>query len=193
MPNRNEGYDISNIQGTEQVGSLVVWENGGMKKEDYKRFRVKTVVGPDDFASLEEVLRRRFGKALEQGTCCPIWSSSTADAASSTWREGVAGSGLDYIPVASLAKQQEEVYRFDRGSRSSSTPPRLPTLQKIRDEAHRFAITYHKTLRSQRTLTSVLDTIPGVGPTIRTMLLKTLAPPAACVRPPWRTWPPCRK
>src|SRR6185369_4893729 len=71
VPNRIEGYDISNIQGTEQVGSMVVWENGGMKKDDYKRFRVKTVVGADDFASLEEVLRRRFGKALEQGTVLP--------------------------------------------------------------------------------------------------------------------------
>ena len=67
-PNRIEGYDISNIQGTEQVGSMVVWENGDLKKDDYKRFRIRTVAGADDFASLREVLTRRFAKALEQGS-----------------------------------------------------------------------------------------------------------------------------
>jgi excinuclease ABC subunit C len=177
VPNRIEGYDISNIQGTEQVGSMVVWENGGMKKDDYKRFRVKTVVGADDFASLEEVLRRRFGKALEQGTVLP--DLVLIDGGRGQLNVGVKvlqDLGLDYIPVASLAKQQEEVYRFDLREplQLDPTSPALHTLQKIRDEAHRFAITYHKKLRSQRTLTSVLDTIPGVGPTIRTTLLKTL-------------------
>jgi excinuclease ABC subunit C len=177
VPNRIEGYDISNIQGTEQVGSMVVWENGGMKKDAYKRFRVKTVVGADDFASLEEVLRRRFGRALEQGTILP--DLVLIDGGRGQLNVGVKvlqDLGLDYIPVASLAKQQEEVYRFDLREplQLDPTSPALHTLQRIRDEAHRFAVTYHKTLRSQRTLTSVLDTIPGVGPTIRTMLLKTL-------------------
>ena len=176
-PNRIEGYDISNIQGTEQVGSMVVWENGSMKKDDYKRFRVKTVVGADDFASLEEVLRRRFAKALEQGTVLP--DLVLIDGGRGQLNVGVKvlqELGLDDIPVASLAKQQEEVYRFDLREplRLDPTAPALHTLQKIRDEAHRFAITYHKKLRQQRTLTSVLDTIPGVGPTIRTTLLKTL-------------------
>jgi excinuclease ABC subunit C len=176
-PNRIEGYDISNIQGTEQVGSLVVWENGSMKKDDYKRFRVKTVAGADDFASLEEVLRRRFAKALEQGTVLP--DLVLIDGGRGQLNVGVKvlqELGLDDIPVASLAKQQEEVYRFDLREplRLDPTAPALHTLQKIRDEAHRFAITYHKKLRQQRTLTSVLDTIPGVGPTIRTTLLKTL-------------------
>jgi excinuclease ABC subunit C len=84
--------------------------------------------------------------------------------------------GFDDIPVVSLAKQQEEVYRTDSLDPLvlDPTSPALQTLQKVRDEAHRFAITYHKTLRSKRTLTSVLDTIPGVGPGIRTSLLKTL-------------------
>jgi excinuclease ABC subunit C len=177
VPNRIEGYDISNIQGTEQVASMVVWENGGMKKSDYKRFRVRTVVGADDFASLEEVLRRRFARALEQGSVLP--DLVLIDGGRGQLNVGVKvlqDLGLDYIPVASLAKQQEEVYRFDLRDplQLDPTSPALHTLQKIRDEAHRFAITYHKKLRHQRTLTSVLDTIPGVGPTIRTTLLKTL-------------------
>jgi excinuclease ABC subunit C len=177
LPNRIEGYDISNIQGSEQVGSLVVWENGGMKKDDYKRFRVKTVSGADDFASLEEVLRRRFAKALEQGTALP--DLVLIDGGRGQLSVGVKvlqDLGLDYIPVASLAKQREEVYRSDLREPLvlDPTSPALHTLQRIRDEAHRFAITYHKKLRSQRTLQSVLDTIPGVGATIRTSLLKSL-------------------
>jgi excinuclease ABC subunit C len=176
-PNRIEGYDISNIQGTEQVGSMVVWENGAVKKDDYKRFRVRTVDGADDFASLREVLGRRFGRALELGTVLP--DLVLIDGGRGQLNVGLQvlqDLGLDYIPVISLAKQQEEVYQGD--SREplllDPTSPALHTLQKIRDEAHRFAITYHKKLRSQRTIQSALDAIPGVGPTIRTSLLKTL-------------------
>jgi len=176
-PNRIEGYDISNIQGTEQVGSLVVWENGGMKKDDYKRFRIRTVAGADDFASLREVLSRRFGRALEQGTALP--DLVLIDGGRGQLNVGLAvlqELGLDWIPVASLAKQQEEVYVGDslQPLALDPTSPALHTLQKIRDEAHRFAITYHKKLRSRRTIQSVLDAIPGIGPTIRTSLLKTL-------------------
>ena len=176
-PNRIEGYDISNIQGTEQVGSLVVWENGGMKKDDYKRFRIRTVAGADDFASLREVLSRRFGRALEQGTALP--DLVLIDSGRGQLNVGLAvlqELGLDWIPVASLAKQQEEVYVGDslQPLALDPTSPALHTLQKIRDEAHRFAITYHKKLRSRRTIQSVLDAIPGIGPTIRTSLLKTL-------------------
>jgi excinuclease ABC subunit C len=177
LPNRIEGYDISNIQGTEQVGSMVVWENGGMKKDDYKRFRIRTVEGADDFASLEEVLRRRFGKALEQGSVLP--DLVLIDGGRGQLNVGLKvlqDLGLDYIPVIALAKQQEEVYQGDslHPLALDPTSPALHALQKIRDEAHRFAITYHKKLRSKRTIQSVLDTIPGVGPTIRTSLLKTL-------------------
>src|SRR6267378_5603922 len=177
LPNRIEGYDISNIQGTEQVGSMVVWENGGMKKDDYKRFKIRTVSGADDFGSLREVLGRRFGRALEQGSVLP--DLVLIDGGRGQLNAGLKvlqELGLDYIPVAALAKQQEEVYVGD--SREplllDPTSPALHTLQKIRDEAHRFAITYHKKLRGQRTIQSALDAIPGVGPTIRTSLLKTL-------------------
>jgi excinuclease ABC subunit C len=176
-PNRIEGYDISNIQGTEQVGAMVVWENGGMKKDDYKRFRIRTVAGPDDFASLREVLARRFARALEQGSVLP--DLVLIDGGRGQLNVGLSVMqelGLDWIPVISLAKQQEEVYVGESAQPLALDPtsPALHTLQKIRDEAHRFAITYHKKLRGRRTIQSVLDGIPGVGPTIRTSLLKTL-------------------
>jgi len=177
LPNRIEGYDISNIQGTEQVGSMVVWENGGMKKDDYKRFRIRTVAGADDFASMAEVLTRRFGKALEQGSVLPDLvlidgGRGQLNAALKVLQD----LGLDYIPAVGLAKQAEEVYQPERLHPLvlDPTSPALHTLQRIRDEAHRFAITYHKKLRSKRTIQSVLDTIPGIGPSIRTSLLKTL-------------------
>ena len=177
LPNRIEGYDISSIQGSEQVGSMVVWENGDMKKDDYKRFRIKTVVGADDFASLEEMLRRRFRRSLEQGTALP--DLVLIDGGRGQLNVGLKvlqELGLDYLPVASLAKQREEVYRGEslEPLLLDPTSPALHTLQKIRDEAHRFAITYHKKLRTRRTIQSVLDGIPGIGPTIRTSLLKTL-------------------
>jgi excinuclease ABC subunit C len=177
LPNRIEGYDISSIQGSEQVGSMVVWENGDMKKDDYKRFRIKTVAGADDFASLEEMLRRRFRRSLEQGTALP--DLVLIDGGRGQLNVGLKvlqELGLDYLPVASLAKQREEVYRGEslEPLLLDPTSPALHTLQKIRDEAHRFAITYHKKLRGRRTIQSVLDAIPGIGPTIRTSLLKTL-------------------
>jgi len=177
LPNRIEGYDISSIKGSEQVGSMVVWENGGMKKDDYKRFRIKTVAGADDFASLEEMLRRRFARSLEEGTVLP--DLVLIDGGRGQLNVGLKvlqDLGLDYLPVASLAKQREEVYRGEslEPLLLDQTSPALHTLQKIRDEAHRFAITYHKKLRTRRTIQSVLDNIPGIGATIRTSLLKTL-------------------
>jgi len=177
LPNRIEGYDISSIQGSEQVGSMVVWENGELKKDDYKRFRIKTVPAADDFASLEEMLRRRFARSLEEGTVLP--DLVLIDGGRGQLNVGLKvlqDLGLDYLPVVSLAKQREEVYRSEslEPLLLDPTAPALHTLQKIRDEAHRFAITYHKKLRAKRTISSVLDSIPGVGATIRTSLLKTL-------------------
>ncbi|MGH7307154.1 MAG: excinuclease ABC subunit UvrC [Candidatus Rokuibacteriota bacterium] len=177
LPNRIEGYDISSIQGAEQVGAMVVWENGALKKDDYKRFRIRTVAGADDFASLTEMLRRRFSRSLEQGE--PLPDLVLIDGGRGQLNVGLAVMqelGLDWIPVVALAKQREEVYRSEalQPLVLDPTSPGLHTLQRVRDEAHRFAVTYHKTLRSKRTIQSVLDAIPGVGPTIRTSLLKTL-------------------
>jgi excinuclease ABC subunit C len=177
LPHRIEGFDISNIQGTEAVGSMVVWEGGGMKKDDYKRFRIRTVPGADDYAMMAEVLRRRYGKALEEGTILP--DLVLLDGGRGQLNVGLRvleELGLDFVPIVSLAKREEEVYHPESLHPLVLDPasPALHTLQKIRDEAHRFAITYHKKLRQKRTLTSVLDQIPGVGPTLRTNLLRHL-------------------
>jgi len=177
LPHRIEGFDISNIQGTEAVGSMVVWEAGTMKKDDYKRFRIRTVPGADDYAMMAEVLRRRYGKALEEGSALP--DLVLIDGGRGQLNVGLRvleELGLDFVPMVSLAKREEEVYHPERLHPLTLDPasPALHTLQKIRDEAHRFAITYHKKLRQKRTLTSVLDQIPGVGPTLRTNLLRHL-------------------
>ncbi|HSE95423.1 MAG TPA: excinuclease ABC subunit UvrC, partial [Methylomirabilota bacterium] len=176
-PHRIEGFDISNLQGTEAVGSMVVWEAGDMKKDDYKRFRIRTVPGADDYGMMAEVLRRRYGKALEDGTSLP--DLVLLDGGRGQLNVGVRvleELGLDYLPVVALAKREEEVYHPASLHPLSldAASPALHALQRIRDEAHRFAVTYHKTLRTKRTLTSVLDQIPGIGPTLRTNLLRHL-------------------
>jgi len=176
-PHRIEGFDISNIQGTEAVGSMVVWEAGAMKKDDYKRFRIRTVPEADDYAMMAEVLRRRYGKALEEGSALP--DLVLLDGGRGQLNVGMRvleELGLDFLPIVSLAKREEEVYHPASLHPLTLDPasPALHTLQKIRDEAHRFAITYHKKLRQKRTLQSVLDQVPGVGPTLRTSLLRHL-------------------
>jgi excinuclease ABC subunit C len=176
-PHRIEGFDISTIQGSETVASMVVWHDGEMKKDEYKRYKIRTVTGTDDFAAMHEVLTRRYGKALEgEGVFPDLILLDGGRGQLHAGMKALEDLGLDYLPIASLAKRAEEVYTpehlqplvLDMGS------PALQTLQKVRDEAHRFAITYHKKLRHRRTISSVLDQIQGVGPTVRTSLLKTL-------------------
>jgi excinuclease ABC subunit C len=176
-PHRIEGFDISTIQGSETVASMVVWQDGEMRKDEYKRYKIRTVTGTDDFASMREVLTRRYGRALEgEGVFPDLVLLDGGRGQLGAGMKALEDLGLDYLPIASLAKRAEEVYTperleplvLDMGS------PALQTLQKIRDEAHRFAISYHKKLRQRRTIASVLDEIPGVGPTVRTNLLKTL-------------------
>ena len=176
-PNRIEGFDISNIQGREAVGSMVVWENGGMKKDDYKRFKIRSVEGADDYAMLGEVLGRRYARALEEGGVLP--DLILLDGGRGQLNVGakvLEDLGLDWIPLAALAKREEEVFTPEslQPLVLDLTSPGLLALRKIRDEAHRFAVTYHKKLRDRRTIQSVLDQIPGVGPAIRTTLLKSL-------------------
>jgi excinuclease ABC subunit C len=123
-PNRIEGYDISNIQGSEQVGSMVVWENGGLKKDDYKRFKIRTVQGADDFASLAEVLRRRFGRALEEGSTLP--DLVLIDGGRGQLNAGLSvlqDLGLDYLPVVSLAKRRRSTGATARSPSSWTRPP----------------------------------------------------------------------
>ena len=176
-PHRIEGFDISTIQGSETVASMVVWQDGEMKKDEYKRYKIRTVTGSDDFASMHEVLTRRYGRALEgEGVFPDLILLDGGRGQLHAGMKALEDLGLDYVPIASLAKRAEEVFTperlqplvLDMGS------PALQALQKIRDEAHRFAIAYHKKLRHRRTISSVLDQIPGVGPTVRTSLLKTL-------------------
>jgi excinuclease ABC subunit C len=177
LPHRIEGFDVSNIQGDEACGSMVVWENGEMKKDEYKRFRIKTVEGADDYAMMRELLDRRGSRALEEGGTLP--DLILLDGGRGQLNAGVRALGelgLDYLPVVALAKRAEEVYTQESPEPVvlDLTSSALHALQKIRDEAHRFAISYHKRLRSRRTIRSVLDQIPGVGPAIRVNLLKSL-------------------
>ncbi len=176
-PHRIEGFDVSTIQGSETVASMVVWQDGEMKKDDYKRYKIRTVTGTDDFAAMREVLTRRYGRALEgEGVFPDLILLDGGRGQLHAGMKALEDLGLDYLPIASLAKRAEEVYTpehlqplvLDMGS------PALQVLQKVRDESHRFAISYHKKLRQRRTISSVLDQIPGVGPTVRTSLLKTL-------------------
>ena len=148
-----------------------------MKRDDYKRFRIRSVSGTDDFAAMQEVLGRRYSRAIEgEGTLPDLVLLDGGRGQLAAGLRVLETLGLDYLPVVALAKRAEEVYTADRlqplvldlGS------PALQALQRIRDEAHRFAITYHKKLRQRRTISSVLDQIPGVGPAVRTQLLRSL-------------------
>ena len=188
-PNRIECYDISNTQGTASVGSMVVFEQGVPAKRLYRRFNIQTVEGPNDFDSMEEVLTRRFKRYLaaqeERATVGSKVDESFAflpdllivDGGKGQLSRAVAVlrrfNLLDQVPVAGLAKQQEEL--FLPGKSESLMLPRnsqgLYLLQRIRDEAHRFAITAHRNRRAKAGLASTLDAVPGIGPVKRRRLL----------------------
>jgi len=186
-PLRIECYDISNLQGTDVVGSMVVMEDGLPKRSDYRRFRVRRVDGQDDFAAMEEVLTRRFRRYLterDEGARAGKRFSYPPNLILVDGGKGQLGVavrvledlGLEELPVAALAKRFEEVYRpgepdpvrIPRGSEA------LHLLQQVRDEAHRVAVTYHRQRRASRATRSVLDGIPGLGPARRTRLLKEM-------------------
>ena len=188
-PNRIECYDISNTQGTAAVGSMVVFEQGTPNKKLYRRFNIKTVVGPDDFASMEEVLSRRFkrwksaqgneevGKKVDQsfGVLPDLLVIDGGKGQLSRAVKVLVEFGLDKeILAAGLAKEHELL--FLPGKDSPIELPRnsqgLFLLQRIRDEAHRFAITAHRNLRKKEKFISRLDQIPGIGPSRKKELLK---------------------
>jgi excinuclease ABC subunit C len=184
-PRRIECFDISNTQGREAVASLAVFSDGQPKGADYRRFRIKTIEGPNDFAMLQEAVRRRFRKGLEEQRELAAGEGKFAVFPDLLLIDGGKGQlsavmavlrelGLTRLDVASLAKKEEEVYLPDRENptRLSRHSGGLKLLQRIRDEAHRFAITYHKTLRDRRTLASDLDRIPGIGPVKKKALLR---------------------
>ncbi len=211
-PQRIECYDISNTQGTNSVGAMVVFEAGRPKPSEYRRFKIKTVEGPNDFASHQEVLRRRFRNVAKQAAADVEIASDiiahtdtdieAADHATSDetptviqfqheWAlpeliiidggKGQLSAAMEVlqelhidIPAVGLAKENEEI--FTPGSPDPIILPRssqgLYMVQRIRDEAHRFGITYHRKLRSDRTFKSVLDEIPGIGPKRKQALMK---------------------
>ncbi|MFA5883692.1 MAG: excinuclease ABC subunit UvrC [Acidimicrobiia bacterium] len=186
-PLRIECFDISNLQGTEIVASMVVMEDALPKRSDYRRFKIRTTDGQDDFASMEEALTRRFRRYLDErdeGARAGKRFSYPPNLLLVDGGKGQLGVavrvleelGLEDIAVASLAKRFEEVYRPGQAD-----PIRIPRdsealylLQQVRDEAHRFAITYHRQLRGKRSIQSVLDDVPGLGPVRRNRLLKEL-------------------
>jgi excinuclease ABC subunit C len=213
-PRRIECYDISNTQGTNSVASMVVFEDGRSKRSEYRRFKIKTVEGANDFASHQEVLRRRFKRALaDQGLAerptddealdeQPAEAVGAEDAEQparldaaphSAWAQipdliiidggkGQLSAALEVmedlelteIPVVGLAKENEEI--FVKGRAAPILLPRtsqsLYLVQRIRDEAHRFAITYHRKLRGKSSVRSALDDVPGIGPTRKRALLR---------------------
>jgi excinuclease ABC subunit C len=174
-PRRIECFDISNIQGADVVASMVVFEEGLPRKGDYRKFRVRGIGdAPDDFASMREVVGRRYRRLLEEGKELPdlvLIDGGKGQLSAAT--EALAELGLGDQPVASLAKREELIFVPGRDEpvalpRSS---PVLQFVQRVRDEAHRFAIGFHRKVRSKRTLRSELDDIPGVGPIKRRKLL----------------------
>jgi excinuclease ABC subunit C len=174
-PRRIECFDISNIQGSDIVASMVVFEAGVPKKSDYRKFRIRGVSGaPDDFASMREVVGRRYRRLLEEGKELPeLVLIDGGKGQLSAAVQALEELGLGEQAVASLAKKEELI--FVRGREEPLALPRsspvLQLVQRVRDEAHRFAIGYHRKARSQRTLRSELDEIPGIGPNRRRKLL----------------------
>jgi excinuclease ABC subunit C len=178
FPHRIEGYDISNIQGTSAVGSMVVFEDGGAKPSNYRRFRIRSVAGSDDYAMMREMIRRRFQKHGGDGD---KWASlpdlilidggkGHLNAAISAMHEA----GAADIQVVSIAKENEDIFlpALNDPVPMDKSSPELHLVQRVRDEAHRFAITYHKNVRSKASRESALDSVSGIGPTRKKALIK---------------------
>lgn len=200
-PARIECYDISNIQGTAATGSMVVFAKGAPRKSDYRRFKIRTVDGADDYAMMQEVLRRRFRRLVAHREEADVVSTTGVKAdgpratpETSAWTitpdlvivDGGKGQlnaalevmqelGVDHIPVIGLAKQKEEIFR--PGEPEPIVLPHdsqaLFLVQRLRDEAHRFALNYHRRLRRKEGIASILEEVPGIGPKRRQALLRT--------------------
>jgi excinuclease ABC subunit C len=176
LPRRIECFDISHIQGAETVASMVVWEDGAMKKSDYRKFQVKTVSGVDDFASMREVIQRRYKRLLDDNK--PFPSLILIDGGLGQLHAAYAALeeiGVTLQPLASIAKREEIIYVYGQENEPVVLDRRSPVLhliQKIRDESHRFAVTYHRKRREMRDRDSELLSIPGVGPRTRQRLIE---------------------
>ncbi len=175
-PKRIECFDISHIQGTDKVASMVVWEEGRMKKSDYRKFIIRTVIGNDDFASMREVVTRRYSRLQQEGQAMPglvlIDGGIGQLHAAADALEAI---GIINQPLASIAKREEIIYVYGQEDEPvvlDRFSPILHLVQSIRDEAHRFAVTFHRTRRNAQRLTSELDQIEGVGDRTVQKLLK---------------------
>jgi excinuclease ABC subunit C len=168
-PWRIEAFDISNIGGAQAVGSMVSFDRGHPVKKEYRRFRIRTVMGMDDYAMMREVVKRRYKKHPVPDLVVIDGGKGQLEAALDALRD----QGKHNVQVLGLAKRQEEIYLPGRGD-----PLRLPgdsrgllLLRKVRDEAHRFAVSYHRKLRGKRMTRSILDDIPGIGEHRKKVLL----------------------
>jgi excinuclease ABC subunit C len=175
-PKRIECFDISHIQGTDKVASMVVWEDGRMKKSDYRKFIIRTVIGNDDFASMREVVTRRYARLQQENQPMPglvlIDGGIGQLHAAADALEAI---GIINQPLASIAKREEIIYVYGQEDEPivlDRFSPILHLVQSIRDEAHRFAVTFHRTRRNAQALTSELDQIEGVGGKTVQKLLK---------------------
>jgi excinuclease ABC subunit C len=175
-PARIECFDISHIQGTDKVASMVVWEDGRMKKADYRKFIIRTVVGNDDFASMREVVTRRYGRLQEERKPMPGLVLIDGGIGQLHAAAGALEAlGISDQPLASIAKREEIIYVYGQEDEPlvlDRFSPILHLVQSIRDEAHRFAVTFHRSRRNALQLTSELDAIPGVGAKTVQKLLK---------------------
>jgi excinuclease ABC subunit C len=175
-PRRIECFDISHIQGTDKVASMVVWEDGRMKKSDYRKFIIRTVEGNDDFASMREVITRRYGKL--QAEKAPFPGLVLVDGGLGQLHaaaESLEALGITNQPLASIAKREEWIYVYGQEEEPvvlDKFSPVLHLAQTVRDEAHRFAVTFHRTRRNAARMTSELQDIPGVGPKTLNKLLR---------------------
>jgi len=175
-PKRIECFDISHIQGTDKVASMVVWEEGRMKKQDYRKFIIRTVAGNDDFASMREVVTRRYSRLKEEGKALPgliLIDGGLGQLHAAA--EALEALGFINQPLAAIAKREELVYvlgREDEPVRLDHHSPVLHLIQMVRDEAHRFAVTFHRTRRNAARMTSELEDVPGVGEKTLTKLLR---------------------
>ncbi|HEY7210180.1 MAG TPA: excinuclease ABC subunit UvrC [Bryobacteraceae bacterium] len=176
-PNRIECFDISHIQGTDKVASMVVWEDGRMKKSDYRKFIIRTVVGNDDFASMREVITRRYDRLQEEKKPFPglvIVDGGLGQLHAAA--QALETLGCTYQPLASIAKREEWIYVYGQEDEPiilDKFSPILHLVQMIRDEAHRFAVTFHRTRRNAQRLTSELHEVPGIGRKTVEKLLRT--------------------
>jgi excinuclease ABC subunit C len=174
-PRRIECFDISHFQGSETVASMVVWEEGKMRKGEYRSFNIKGLTQPDDFASMRQAVERRYRRVLEEVGAMPDLILIDGGLGQLNSALGaLAELGVEETAVISLAKREEEVYvpGVPEPLRLRRDDPGLRLLQEIRDEAHRFAVSRHRARRSARTLHSKLDDLAGIGPRRRKLLLQ---------------------